>query len=83
MSTEWIGYAAAMLTTAAFVPQAVKILRSRDARSVSLGMYVVLLAGVALWFCYGVALGSWPIIAANVVTFGLVLAIVILKLRHG
>jgi MtN3 and saliva related transmembrane protein len=83
MSTEWIGYAAATLTTAAFVPQAVKILRSRDARSVSLGMYLVLLAGVALWCCYGVALGSWPIIAANVVTFGLVLAIVILKLRHG
>lgn len=83
MSTEWIGYAATTLTTAAFVPQAVKILRSRDARSVSLGMYVVLLVGVALWFCYGVALGSWPIIAANVVTFGLVLAIVILKLRHG
>jgi MtN3 and saliva related transmembrane protein len=74
--TDWIGYTAAVLTTASFVPQAAHTLRTRDVSGISGVMYATFTAGVALWLAYGVALGAWPIILANGVT--LVLAAVIL-----
>ena len=83
MNLEWIGYMAATLTTLSFVPQALKTIRSRDTRGISLGMYVVFTIGIVAWFVYGLALGSWPMILANAVTFLLAATILALKLRHG
>lgn len=83
MSADWTGYIAATLTTLAFVPQALKIIRSKDASSVSLGMYVVFTIGVGFWLAYGIVLGSWPMILSNVITFALAATILGLKLRHG
>jgi MtN3 and saliva related transmembrane protein len=80
---DLLGYSAAALTTLAFVPQAVKTIRSRDTRAISLWMYVSFAAGVALWCLYGVALSSWPIILANAVTFLLAAIILSLKIRFG
>lgn len=76
---EWIGYAAAALTTAAFVPQAWLTWRTRDVRGVSLGMYSVFATGVTLWLIYGWLLGAWPIVVANAVTLALALAILAMK----
>lgn len=83
MSIEWLGYAAAVLTSIAFVPQALKTIRSRDTSGISLGMYVIFTVGIGFWFAYGVALGSWPMILANITTFLLAGTILALKLRHG
>ena len=83
MSLEWIGYLAATLTTAAFVPQAIKTIRTRDTTGISLGMYVVFTLGIACWFGYGIVLQSWPMIIANVITFLLSATILVMKLRHG
>ena len=83
MSIEWLGYAAAILTSIAFVPQAIKTIRSRDTSGISLGMYVIFTIGIGFWFAYGVALGSWPMILANITTFALAATILLLKLRHG
>ena len=78
--TDWIGFGAAALTTAAFVPQAWLTFRSGDTRGISLGMYVAFTAGVVLWLAYGVRLGSWPVIAANAVTLTLAACILAMKL---
>ena len=83
MNLEWLGYVAATLTTVAFVPQAVKTIRSKDTRSISLGMYAVFTVGIAFWFGYGIVLGSWPMIVSNVITFALSATILALKLKHG
>ena len=83
MSGEWLGYVAATLTTVAFVPQAVKTLRTRDTRAISLGMYLVFTVGLCFWLAYGIALGSWPMILSNIVTLALAVLILALKLRHG
>jgi MtN3 and saliva related transmembrane protein len=79
---DWIGYAAAGLTTASFVPQAWLTFRTRDVRGISLGMYGVFTVGVALWLAYGVVLRSWPIVLANGITLALALAILAMKLRY-
>lgn len=83
MTLEWTGYVAATLTTLAFVPQAIKTIRTRDTRSISLGMYVVFTIGIMFWFGYGIVLGSWPMIVANAITFALSATILVMKLRHG
>ena len=83
MDLEWMGYVAATLTTLSFVPQAVKTIRSRDTRGISLGMYVVFTIGVGFWFGYGLALRSWPMIVSNTITFALAATILALKIKHG
>ena len=66
-----LGYSAALLTTASFVPQALHTVRTRDVSGISLAMYSAFTAGVALWLLYGLALGEWPIVVANAVTLAL------------
>jgi MtN3 and saliva related transmembrane protein len=78
-----VGYAAGFLATAAFVPQVAKTFRERSARDISLGMYVLFCAGVALWLLYGLLIDSWPVIISNFVTLMLSGAVLVLKLRHG
>ena len=77
---DWIGYAAAVLTTGSFVPQALLTLRTRDTRGISLAMYSAFTAGVALWLLYGIALGEWPIVVANAITLALAGTILLTKL---
>jgi len=80
---EWVGYAATILTTASFVPQAWLTFRTRDVSGISLGMYSVFATGVGLWLAYGLLLGAWPIVAANAITLALAVAILSMKLRYG
>lgn len=80
--TEAIGTLAACLTTASFVPQAWLSFRTRDVRGVSLLMYSVFTAGVALWLVYGLLLDSWPMVIANAITLGLALMILGMKLSY-
>ena len=80
--SDLIGYIAACLTTLSFLPQALHTFRTRDVRGISLGMYALFTAGVALWLVYGLLLAAWPIVAANAVTLALALAILVMKLRY-
>ena len=82
MSPDLIGYGAALLTTAAFVPQALKSWSSHDLSGVSLGMYSLFTLGVALWLLYGILLQSWPIILANLITLILASVVLMLKISH-
>lgn len=79
---ELIGFAAAILTTGAFVPQVIAA-RHTGARDVSWVMLTLFGAGVALWLVYGLLLSSWPMIAANSLTEVQVLLIGLWKWRHS
>ena len=78
-----IGYAAALVTTLCWLPQALRILRTRDTRAISLASYGAFAVGIALWLIYGLCIGNLPVTAANAVTLALTLAIVVLKVRYG
>ena len=82
MPIDLVGYVAAILTTIAFVPQALTSWRTRDLSGVSLPMYSIFTAGVAMWLAYGVMLGSWPIIVANAITLTLSGTVLALKVLH-
>lgn len=80
---ELVGLVAGVLTTSAFVPQAVQTWRTRSARDVNLALIVLLVVGNALWLAYGVLVGSWGLVAANLVTVPLCLLILWVKLASG
>ena len=79
---EMIGLLAASLTTAAYLPQVVKVLKDKSAKDISLSMYLVMFTGVVLWLVYGLYHNSAPIIFANVITSVLTLAVIVLKLKY-
>jgi len=81
-AVEWIGFLAAFCTTAAFVPQLVRIVKLRSAREISLGTFTLFTVGVALWLVYGLYVKSMPVIVSNVVTFCLSLSILVMKLKY-
>jgi MtN3 and saliva related transmembrane protein len=81
--TEWIGYAAASLTTASFVPQAWLTFKTRDVSGVSLGMYSAFTLGIALWLAYGLLIEAWPVVIANIITLILAASILAMRLRFG
>ena len=74
---------AAILTTAAFVPQALHIIRHKETRAISLQMYVVFAAGVAFWLLFGFMIWNCPMIIANTITLALALTILRMKLKYG
>jgi MtN3 and saliva related transmembrane protein len=81
-AVDTIGYAAALCTTIAFVPQLIRVLKLRSARDISLGTFLLFSIGVFLWLLYGIYSGSKPVIASNAATLGLSLSILILKIRY-
>lgn len=71
-----------MLTTTAFVPQALQSLKTRDLSGISLPMYSLFSLGVLGWLIYGLLISSWPIIAANSITLILACIVLYLKIKH-
>ena len=80
---DGLGYLAATLTTASFMPQAWLTFRTRDVSGVSLAMYGAFTLGIALWLAYGLMMRAWPIVVANLITFVLAGGILAMKLRIG
>lgn len=81
ISTDLIGYTAALLTTVAFIPQAVKSIKYRDTSSLSLVMYIVFTAGVLFWLLYGIIMGDTALVVANGITGMLSSLILAIKIK--
>ena len=77
-----IGLIAAACTTFAYVPQAIKIIKTKDTKSLSLIMYVIMTIGIVLWLFYGVLKNDLPIIKANTITLLFAGIILILKIKY-
>jgi MtN3 and saliva related transmembrane protein len=78
-----LGIVAGTLTTFAFIPQVLRIVRTRSAHDISWWMFSVFSVGLALWLWYGIILGALPVILSNSITLGLAIVILFLKWRYG
>jgi len=78
-----IGFVAAAFTAMAYLPQAIKTIRTKQTKDLSLGMYVMLVIAVLSWLIYGSLIGDWPIILTNGVNIITTSIILILKIRNG
>ncbi|MFD1614507.1 SemiSWEET family sugar transporter [Gelatiniphilus marinus] len=80
---EYIGFAAAILTTAAFLPQVFKTWKTKDVSGLSLPMLVMFFVGVALWLVYALFIDSPSMIAANAITLGSAFLLIYFKLSYN
>jgi MtN3 and saliva related transmembrane protein len=80
--TSIIGYLAGAATTVAFLPQVIKVIRTKQTRDISLLMYIVFLSGIVCWEIYGILLNQYPIIIANSITFFSASTVLIYKIKY-
>jgi MtN3 and saliva related transmembrane protein len=78
-----VGLVAGVLTGIAFIPQVVRIVRTRSAHDISWWMFSIFSVGVALWLWYGIMLQALPVIFANGFTLTMAMTILFLKWRFG
>jgi MtN3 and saliva related transmembrane protein len=78
-----VGAAGAVLTTLCWLPQAVKVIREKETRALSLPATAAFTAGIVLWLIYGLAIGDWPLIGSDAITLAPMAVILGMKLRHG
>ena len=79
---NYIGFFAAFCTTIAFLPQAIKVYKSKSTKDISLYMFLIFTIGVLSWLIYGIIISNLPVILANALTLALSLFILIYKLRY-
>ena len=79
-SGEWMGYIAGVCTTLAFLPQVIRTYKTKSAKDISLGMYLVFCFGVVMWLLYGFFIHSMAMIWANLVTIILAGAMLVMKI---
>ena len=64
-----LGAFAALCSTISFTPQAIKIIRTRETKDISVGMYLLTVIGFAAWGIYGLMLLQWPLVVSNSICF--------------
>ena len=77
-----VGVVAAFLTTLSFVPQVIKVVQTKDTKSISLIMYLMSCTGIFLWMMHGLMIKDSALFYANIVTFGLAMIILVYKLKY-
>lgn len=79
---DGLGFSAAILTTVAFIPQVIKIWKTKSTKDISLGMFSMFCLGVFLWLIYGFIIHALPVILANATIFILAFTILIFKIKY-
>ena len=78
---SWIGYLAATLTTLSLLPQAIKVITTRNTQGISGLMYVMFVCGLVLWLAYGLLIEDTAVSMANFLTLLFALPILVIKYR--
>ena len=77
-----IGISAGLCTTIAFVPQVVKVAKTKKTDGISLWMYIIFIIGIFLWLIYGILIKSYEIILANTITFPLAIYVLVYVIKN-
>ena len=80
--TNIVGFTAAFLTTISYIPQVIKVMRSKSTEDLSLTTFLLLFLGLCLWLVYGILLKNFPIIIANIITLFFISLILIHKIKY-
>jgi len=80
--TTILGFVAAFLTTVAFLPQTLKVLRTRSTTDISLLTFSTLCIGILFWLAYGYLTNDLPLLVGNGITLVLAGIILFCKLKY-
>lgn len=81
-SREVIGVIAAFLTTGCYLPQVIKVIKTKSTHDISLLMFIIFCFGIIMWFVYGLMLQSISLIIGNIITFCLAMIILVYKIKY-
>jgi MtN3 and saliva related transmembrane protein len=79
----FIGTVAGFCTTISFLPQMIKMHRTKSVHDLSTSMFIIFAFGVSSWLVYGILTDSAPIIAANCITLLFCGYILFMKVKYG
>ncbi len=79
---DYIGHLAGFCTTISFLPQVIRVWKTRSVNDISLGMYALFVFGVFMWLVYALWTHAWPLVLPNLVTLILAGAVLVFKIRH-
>ncbi len=80
---DWLGYIAGALTTFSFIPQLIRIFKTKSAHDISLIFNTMFLTGILLWLAYGIWEKEAPIIIWNAMAAALSCTLLYAKIRYG
>ena len=78
---DLIGYAGGVLSSVSFLPQVIKIWRTRSAEDLSMLTLMLLTCNVSLWLTYGIVINNAPLYITNAVVLAMVLLMVYFKIK--
>ena len=78
-----IGLIAGTCTTISFLPQVIKTIKTKEAKNISIAMYIILVTGILFWIIYGILIKDLPVILANSIAFILAGIVLILKVKYS
>jgi len=81
--TGIIGFVAGLFTASSLLPQLIKIIKEKKVEDLSIGMFITLMIGLALWITYGILKKDIPIIATNAFSLLLNISILILRFKYS
>jgi len=79
----WLGYMAGALTTFSFIPQIIRVFKTKSAHDISLIFNAMLFVGILLWLAYGILSKDKPIIIWNAIAAVLTCTLLYAKIRYG
>jgi MtN3 and saliva related transmembrane protein len=80
---NYVGFFAAFCTTISFLPQVIKVYKTKSTKDISLYMFLIFTIGTFCWLIYGIIESSIPIILANTITLILSAIILLYKIKFN
>lgn len=77
-----LGYVAGLFTMIAFLPQVIRVWKTKSTKDISLATFCLFCTGVFLWLIYGLFIKLGPVVITNAVIFVLAAVILIFKLKY-
>lgn len=77
---DYVGIAGSIFSSVSFLPQVVKLWKTKSAHDLSMMTLLFLILNVSTWFTYGFLIHDWPIMVTNGIVLSMVLMMVYAKL---
>lgn len=80
--TEILGYSATIVVALAYLPQTIKVYKTKDVRGLSTRWLIAMVIGLMMWTVYSISMRDIPFTIANVTSLGQLTYFLTLKFRN-
>jgi MtN3 and saliva related transmembrane protein len=81
MTADIIGYLGGIFSSISFLPQVIRIWKTKSAQDLSMATLLLLATNVTLWLIYGITIASTPLWLTNAIVLIMVLTMIVFKIK--